>query len=72
MERPKDNNLRLLALEVHQIFDKFHDHYTIVEIKSDKCGVNSTIHFPGKSLKPLPHGLSFYMKELDGKVVLSL
>ena len=48
MERPKDNNLRLLALAVHQIFDKFHDHYIIVEIKSDKCGVNSTIHFPGK------------------------
>ena len=44
MERPKDNNLRLLALTVHQIFDKFHDHYIIV----DKCGVNSTIHFPGK------------------------
>lgn len=48
MERSKDNNLRLLALAVHQIFDKFHDHYIIVEIKSDKCGVNSTIHFPGK------------------------
>ena len=42
MESPKDNNLRLLALAVHQIFDKFHDHYIIVEIKSDKCGVNST------------------------------
>lgn len=48
MERPKDNNLRLLAFAVHQIFDKFHDHYIIVEIKSDKCGVNSTIQFPGK------------------------
>jgi len=49
LERPKDNNLRLLELAVHQIFDKFHDHYIIVEIKSDKCGVNmSTIHFPGK------------------------
>lgn len=48
MERPKDNNLRLLALTVRQIFDKFHDHYIIAEIKSDKCGVNSTRHFPGK------------------------
>ena len=45
---PKDNILRLLELAVHQISDKFHDHYIIVEVKSEKCGVNSTIHFPSK------------------------